>query len=80
MAVHDVRMPKYGSSTSGAVVEWYVAVGDSVAAGESLCTIETEKVTVEVESPVAGTVAEIRAEVDEEIGAGAVIATVAEAG
>lgn len=79
MAVHDVRMPKFGSSTSGVVVEWSVAVGDSVAEGESLCEVETEKVTVGVESPVAGTVVDIRAEVDEEIDAGAVIATIAEA-
>ena len=36
-----------------------MAVGDTVAAGDPVVAIETEKATVEIEAPVAGTIAEI---------------------
>jgi len=52
-----VVMPKLGNSVeSSIIVRWKKQVGDSVAAGEALCEIETDKATVDVESPASGTV------------------------
>src|SRR5512141_2887023 len=52
-----VLMPKLGNTVeSSVVVAWKKAVGDTVAAGEVLCEVETDKATVEVESTAAGVV------------------------
>ncbi|HET7009230.1 MAG TPA: dihydrolipoamide acetyltransferase family protein [Anaerolineales bacterium] len=52
-----VSMPKLGfDMAEGTLVRWVKAVGDSVAKGEVLAEIETDKATVEVESLAAGTV------------------------
>jgi pyruvate dehydrogenase E2 component (dihydrolipoamide acetyltransferase) len=50
-----VVMPKLGNSVeSSIIVGWRKQVGDSVAVGDILCEVETDKATVDVESPVAG--------------------------
>ncbi|MFT5239412.1 MAG: pyruvate dehydrogenase E2 component (dihydrolipoamide acetyltransferase) [Kiritimatiellia bacterium] len=52
-----VIMPRQGQSVESCIlVEWLVAVGDSVTAGQSLANIETDKAVFEVESPEAGTI------------------------
>ena len=59
-AVRTLPMPKLGlTSKQGTVTAWYVRPGDAVARGSALCAVETEKATVDVESPVAGTVLEL---------------------
>jgi pyruvate dehydrogenase E2 component (dihydrolipoamide acetyltransferase) len=56
MADH-VLMPKQGNTVESCIiVEWNVAVGDSVAVGDVLCSAETDKSTIEVESTAAGVV------------------------
>jgi 2-oxoglutarate dehydrogenase E2 component (dihydrolipoamide succinyltransferase) len=56
----EVRVPTLGESVSEATVAtWFKKPGDAVAADEMLCELETDKVTVEVPSPAAGTLAEI---------------------
>lgn len=56
----DVVMPKWGDTMQeGVIVEWSVAVGDEVAEGDALATVETDKVEADIESPTAGTVVEI---------------------
>jgi len=55
-----IKLPNLGAEASEATIEsWLVAVGDTVAAGDPVVTIETEKATVEIEAPVAGTLTEI---------------------
>ena len=52
-----VVMPQLGNSVESCiVVEWQVAVGDTVAVDQTLCSIETDKSTMEVPSTEAGTV------------------------
>jgi pyruvate/2-oxoglutarate dehydrogenase complex dihydrolipoamide acyltransferase (E2) component len=52
-----INIPKLGvSMTEGTIVEWLVADGDQVAAGQLLYRIETDKVENDVEAPVAGVV------------------------
>lgn len=52
-----VTMPRLGESvTEGTILRWLKAEGDEVATDESLCEVETDKVTAELPSPFAGTV------------------------
>jgi 2-oxoglutarate dehydrogenase E2 component (dihydrolipoamide succinyltransferase) len=56
----DVMVPSLGESvTEATVATWFKKAGDAVAADEILCELETDKVSVEVPSPVAGVLAEI---------------------
>ena len=51
-----VVMPKQGNSVESCIiVSWKKQVGDSVAVDDVLCEVETDKATMEVPSPVAGT-------------------------
>lgn len=55
-----VTMPQLGESvTEGTILQWLKQPGDPVALDESLCEIETEKVTAELPSPFEGTMGEI---------------------
>ena len=73
----EVTMPEMGESvTEGTVLEWHVAVGDTIEEGETLVEVSTDKVDAEVPAPVTGTVTELRAEVDDEIAVGAVLAVI----
>lgn len=50
-----INIPKLGvSMTEGTLVEWMVADGQTVAAGDVLYRIETDKVENDIEAPVAG--------------------------
>jgi len=56
----DIIMPQLGETvTEGVVTKWYKKVGDSIKADETLFDVETDKVSTEIPSPVAGVVAEI---------------------
>ncbi|MCY1126238.1 2-oxoglutarate dehydrogenase complex dihydrolipoyllysine-residue succinyltransferase [Frigidibacter sp. RF13] len=56
----DVMVPSLGESVTEATVStWFKKVGDAVKVDEMLCELETDKVSVEVPSPVAGVLAEI---------------------
>ncbi|GAB5410245.1 MAG: 2-oxoglutarate dehydrogenase, E2 component, dihydrolipoamide succinyltransferase [Balneolaceae bacterium] len=73
----EVVMPQMGESVVEAtVIEWSKSVGDSVEEDETLLEISTDKVDSEVPSPAAGTLVEIRAEADETIEVGQVIAVI----
>ena len=75
MALEPVYMPKFGMTMEvGLIVEWLVAEGDSVAEGDPIVLIETEKVSTELEAPAAGTIMEIGCAVDDEIPVGEIIA------
>lgn len=74
----EVVMPQMGESVVEAtVIEWSKQIGDSVEEDETLLEISTDKVDSEVPSPAAGTLVEIRAEADETIEVGQVIAVIA---
>src|SRR5688500_19255451 len=77
----DVQVPALGESiTEGTVAQWLKKVGDAVAADEPIASLETDKVTVEVPSPVAGVLAEQVADEGETVAVGAVTARIDEAG
>ncbi|WP_338323015.1 biotin/lipoyl-containing protein, partial [Falsirhodobacter deserti] len=75
----EVRVPTLGESVSEATVAtWFKKVGDSVAQDEMLCELETDKVTVEVPAPAAGTLTEIVAAEGETVGVNALLAQIGE--
>ncbi|ATX66043.1 2-oxoglutarate dehydrogenase complex dihydrolipoyllysine-residue succinyltransferase [Roseinatronobacter bogoriensis] len=77
----EVRVPTLGESvTEATVATWFKKPGDAVAVDEMLCELETDKVTVEVPSPVAGTLGEIVAAEGETVGADALLAMISEPG
>lgn len=77
----ELRVPTLGESVSEATVAtWFKKPGDTVAVDEMLCELETDKVTVEVPSPVAGKLAEILAPEGETVTPNALLAMIAEQG
>lgn len=75
----EVRVPTLGESvTEATVATWFKQPGDAVAVDEMLCELETDKVTVEVPSPVAGVLSEIVAAEGETVGVDALLAQVTE--
>ena len=75
----EVRVPTLGESvTEATVATWFKKPGDPVAADEMLCELETDKVTVEVPAPAAGTMGEIVAEEGATVGVDALLATINE--
>ena len=77
-ATVDVVVPELGESvTEGTIAKWFKQLGEAVAADEPLVEVETDKVTVEVPAPTAGTMAEILAADGSDIEVGAVIGRLA---
>ncbi len=75
----DVMVPSLGESVTEATVStWFKKPGDMVKVDEMLCELETDKVSVEVPSPVAGVLAEIIAPEGTTVPAGARLAIVTE--
>ena len=71
-------MPKWGlSMTTGKIVEWFVAEGDILTKGDDVVDIDTDKIAGTLESPVAGPVRRLVAEVGDELPIGAVLVVVA---
>ena len=76
MAV-EVRVPTLGESvTEATIATWFKKLGDTVAVDEMLCELETDKVTVEVPSPVAGRLVEIVAPEGATVGVAALLAQI----
>ncbi|MDQ3078024.1 MAG: 2-oxoglutarate dehydrogenase complex dihydrolipoyllysine-residue succinyltransferase [Pseudomonadota bacterium] len=75
----DVKVPTLGESITEATVgQWLKAVGDTVALDEPIASLETDKVSVEVPSPIAGTLSEQLFEEGDTVAVGAVLARVGE--
>ncbi|MDY5784826.1 biotin/lipoyl-containing protein, partial [Corynebacterium sp.] len=78
---HSVEMPELGESvTEGTITTWLKSVGDTVEADEPLLEVSTDKVDTEVPSPVSGVLLEIKAEEDDTVDVGQVIAIIGEEG
>src|ERR687898_132270 len=75
----EIKVPALGESVSEATVaKWMKKVGEAVAKDEPLCELETDKVTLEVNAPAAGTLSEIRADEGANVEIGQVLGVISE--
>jgi dihydrolipoamide dehydrogenase len=80
MAYIDIPVPDLGDIADAAIIEILVKPGQSVAAEQSLITLESDKASMEVPSPQAGVVGEIKVKLGDRVGQGHVILTLDVAG
>ena len=71
----EIVMPALGvAQETGRVVQWMVAEGETVTAGDPLLEIETDKVTVSIDAPASGVLSAVRVDEGDEMPVGRVIA------
>ncbi|MFN9787866.1 MAG: 2-oxo acid dehydrogenase subunit E2 [Planctomycetia bacterium] len=81
MAKIDFKLPDIGEGIAeGEIVKWLVKAGDSVKEHQAVVEVMTDKATVEVPSPAAGTIGELRAQEGQTVPVGSVIFTLETAG
>src|SRR5260370_33037907 len=75
----EIRVPTLGESMTEATIgRWLKKAGDAVALDEPLVELETDKVTIEVPAPSAGTLGEIAAKDGETVAVGALLGQINE--
>lgn len=75
----DVPVPQWGLTMDEAVLDsWLKEVGDRIEAGEAIAEVETDKLTSELESPAAGTIAELLVQPGDNVVQGQVVARIQE--
>ena len=72
-SIQDIHVPDIGSDGTAKVIEVLVKVGDRVEADQSLITLESDKASMEIPSPVAGVVESIEVKLDADVGTGDLI-------
>lgn len=78
---YPVIMPKQGlQMTEGTVLEWFAQEGDSVTEGTPLFSMETDKVTIDIDAPASGTLLKIVREVGETVPITHLLAVIGEPG
>src|SRR3989442_13217100 len=80
MSTIEVKVPDIGDFTDVPVIEVFVKPGDAVKAEDSLVTLESDKATMDVPSPAAGTVKDLKVNVGDKGSEGSVILTLDAAG
>ena len=79
MQMAEIRVPTLGESVTEATIgRWFKKAGDAVRADETLAELETDKVTLEVNAPTAGVLAEIVAKEGETVTPGALLGQIME--
>ena len=75
----EIRVPTLGESVTEATIgKWFKKAGDAVSVDEPLVELETDKVTIEVPAPSAGTLGEIVAKDGETVAVGALLGQISE--
>jgi pyruvate dehydrogenase E2 component (dihydrolipoamide acetyltransferase) len=80
MATIEVKVPDIGDFKDVPVIEVFVKPGDAVKAEDSLVTLESDKATMDVPSPSAGVVKELKVKLGDKVSEGSVILTLEAAG
>ena len=73
MAIQEVLVPDIGSFKDVEIIEVLVSVGDTIAVEDSLITIESDKSSMEIPSPMAGVVKELKVKVGDRISEGSLV-------
>jgi dihydrolipoamide dehydrogenase len=69
----EVKVPDIGDFDAVPVIELFVKVGDSIAVDDAICTLESDKATMDVPSSAAGVVKEVLVNLGDKVGEGAVL-------
>ena len=78
-AMTEIRVPTLGESVTEATIgRWFKQPGDAVRVDEALAELETDKVTLEVNAPASGVLAEIVAKEGETVTPGALLGQITE--
>jgi len=80
MSILEVKVPDIGDFKDVPVIEVFVKPGDSVKPEDPLVTLESDKATMDVPSPAAGTVKDVRIKLGDKVGEGTLILTLETAG
>lgn len=80
MAEKDILVPDVGDFADVEIIEVLVSAGDSVEAEDSLITLESDKASMEIPSPFAGTIKKLNVNVGDRVSQGAVIGVIETAG
>jgi len=75
MSTMEVKVPDIGDFKNVPIIEVFVKPGDSVKPEDPLVTLESDKATMDVPSPAAGTVKELRVKMGDKVSEGSVILT-----
>ena len=76
MSAIEVKVPDIGDFTDVPVIEIFVKPGDTVKAEDSLVTLESDKATMDVPSPVAGTVRDVKVKLGDKVSEGTTIVVI----
>ncbi len=79
MSTTEVKVPDIGDFQDIPVIEVFVKPGDTVQADDSLVTLESDKATMDVPSPVVGVVADVKVKVGDRVSEGSVLLTLEDA-
>ena len=71
----EIKVPDIGDFTDVPVIEVFVKAGDSVKAEDPLVTLESDKATMDVPSPSAGVIKDVKLKLGDKVSEGSVIAT-----
>ena len=71
----EIRVPDIGDFTDVPVIEIHVSPGDTIAVEDPLVTLESDKATMDVPAPVAGTVTQLRVAIGDRVSEGSVLMT-----
>ncbi len=75
MTPSEIRVPDIGDFTDVPVIEIHVSPGDTIAVEDPLVTLESDKATMDVPAPVAGTVTQLRVAIGDRVSEGSVLMT-----
>src|SRR5688572_25555666 len=74
--VTEIKVPDIGDFKEVGVIEILVKPGDAIEKETSLITVESDKATMEIPSPVAGVVSEVKVKLGDKVAMGSVILTI----
>ncbi|PNG24284.1 dihydrolipoyl dehydrogenase [Methylocella silvestris] len=77
---NEIKVPDIGDFKDVPIIEIHVKPGQAISAEEPLITLESDKATMEVPAPYAGTVGEVLVKIGDRVAQGSVILTMADAG
>jgi pyruvate dehydrogenase E2 component (dihydrolipoamide acetyltransferase) len=75
MAIQDILVPDIGNFDSVDVIDVLIKAGDTVAKEDSLITVESDKASMDIPSPISGVVKEVKMKVGDKVSEGSLILT-----